>query len=270
MQTRPASFSDHYSQARQFFISQAPIEQKHIGDALVFELSKCERIDIREKMVGHLLNIDETLAKVVATGLGLKSMPAAARRRPADPDRSAALGRAQHRQEQRRRVHRPQARHSGERRLAGQGGQGPGRRCGEHRRGVRDRCPAHRRRGARRWDHGRSQAEDRWRPLGALRRHRRGAVRRRGEKARPRTRRPWTSSATPSPTASSSATRSRRASCSRRRGSRRPTTASCCWREAADAATFLAACGQLRLWDRELKMDLDAVAFGAGQAGESA
>ncbi len=78
MQTRPASFSDHYSQARQFFISQAPIEQKHIGDALVFELSKVERVDIREKMVGHLLNIDETLAKMVATGLGLKSMPAAA------------------------------------------------------------------------------------------------------------------------------------------------------------------------------------------------
>ncbi len=30
---RPESFADHYSQARQFFISQTPIEQKHIGDA---------------------------------------------------------------------------------------------------------------------------------------------------------------------------------------------------------------------------------------------
>ena len=44
---RPESFADHYSQARQFFISQTPIEQKHIGDALVFELSKVERPDIR-------------------------------------------------------------------------------------------------------------------------------------------------------------------------------------------------------------------------------
>lgn len=74
-QVRSASFADHYSQARQFFISQAPIEQKHIGDALVFELSKVERVDIRQKIVGHLRNIDETLAKVVAGGLGLKELP---------------------------------------------------------------------------------------------------------------------------------------------------------------------------------------------------
>lgn len=75
IQERSGTFSDHYSQARQFFISQAPIEQKHIGDALVFELSKCERIDIRERMVAHLRNIDERLATVVATGLGLAALP---------------------------------------------------------------------------------------------------------------------------------------------------------------------------------------------------
>ncbi len=75
VQQRPGSFSDHYSQARQFFISQTPIEQKHIGDALVFELGKCERLDIRQRMVGHLRNIDERLAAVVATGLGLPVLP---------------------------------------------------------------------------------------------------------------------------------------------------------------------------------------------------
>jgi catalase len=75
VQARAESFGDHYSQARQFFISQEPIEQKHIGDALVFELSKCERIDIREKMVGHLLNIDAGLANTVAAGLGLEALP---------------------------------------------------------------------------------------------------------------------------------------------------------------------------------------------------
>jgi catalase len=74
-QVRSATFADHYSQARQFFISQTDIEQKHIGDALVFELSKCERLDIRETMVGHLRNIDEKLATTVATGLGLKALP---------------------------------------------------------------------------------------------------------------------------------------------------------------------------------------------------
>ncbi len=69
---RPESFADHYSQARQFFISQTPIEQKHIGDALVFELSKVERPDIRLRMVSHLRNIHEDLAAAVADGLGVE------------------------------------------------------------------------------------------------------------------------------------------------------------------------------------------------------
>jgi catalase len=68
---RSESFADHYSQARQFFVSQTPIEQKHIGDALVFELSKVERPDIRSRTVSHLRNIDETLAATVADGLGM-------------------------------------------------------------------------------------------------------------------------------------------------------------------------------------------------------
>ncbi len=68
---RSESFADHYSQARQFFVSQTAIEQKHIGDALVFELSKVERPDIRSRTVSHLLNIDPALAATVADGLGL-------------------------------------------------------------------------------------------------------------------------------------------------------------------------------------------------------
>ena len=68
---RSESFADHYSQARQFYISQMPIEQKHIGDAIVFELSKVERPDIRSRTVSHLRNIDEELAATVADGLGM-------------------------------------------------------------------------------------------------------------------------------------------------------------------------------------------------------
>jgi catalase len=68
---RPESFADHYSQARQFYISQTPIEQKHIGDALVFELSRCERPDIRLRIVSHLRNIHPDLAATVAKGLGV-------------------------------------------------------------------------------------------------------------------------------------------------------------------------------------------------------
>ena len=75
--TRAESFGDHYSQARQFYLSQTPIEQKHIGDALTFELSKCVRVDIRARAVSHLLQIDEGLAATVADGLGM-ALPAPA------------------------------------------------------------------------------------------------------------------------------------------------------------------------------------------------
>lgn len=72
---RPESFADHYSQARQFFISQTGAEQRHIAMALTFELSKVETPAIRERMIAHLLNIDETLATTVAQKLGLQDMP---------------------------------------------------------------------------------------------------------------------------------------------------------------------------------------------------
>ncbi len=65
-------FADHYSQARQFYISQTTVEQTHIKDALVFELSKVETPAIRARMVSHLLNIDDGLAQNVADGLGLR------------------------------------------------------------------------------------------------------------------------------------------------------------------------------------------------------
>jgi catalase len=72
---RPESFADHYSQARQFFISQTATEQRHIVMALTFELSKCENPAIRERMVSHLLNVDETLGTAVADKLGIRDLP---------------------------------------------------------------------------------------------------------------------------------------------------------------------------------------------------
>ncbi|MDQ1423511.1 MAG: catalase [Acidimicrobiaceae bacterium] len=74
---RAESFADHYSQARQFFRSQQPLEQRHIIDAFVFELSKVERPAIRERMVGNLRNVDEALAASIADGLGLGQLPPA-------------------------------------------------------------------------------------------------------------------------------------------------------------------------------------------------
>ncbi|MGN6549726.1 MAG: catalase [Pararhizobium sp.] len=75
---RSETFADHYSQARQFFRSQTPVERAHIIAAFTFELSKCERIEIRARIVSHLMNIDDELARGVADGLRLKEMPRAA------------------------------------------------------------------------------------------------------------------------------------------------------------------------------------------------
>ena len=72
---RAESFSDHYSQPRQFFISQTAHEQAHMASALVFELSKVEHPHIREAVVGHLRHIDGDLAQRVATGLGMAALP---------------------------------------------------------------------------------------------------------------------------------------------------------------------------------------------------
>ncbi len=79
---RPESFSDHYSQARLFYRSVTPQEQRHIAKALTFELSKVDIVEIRRRMLGHLDIIESTLGDAVADGLGmpgeaLKIIPAA-------------------------------------------------------------------------------------------------------------------------------------------------------------------------------------------------
>ncbi len=68
---RSHSFLDHFSQATLFFNSQAEHEKNHITDALTFELGKVERIEIRERMLGILTQVDKTLAAKVADGLGM-------------------------------------------------------------------------------------------------------------------------------------------------------------------------------------------------------
>ena len=67
---RSESFADHFSQARQFYISQTPVEQGHIADALVFELSKVEEEAIRERVVSHLPHIDSETGRPCREGFG--------------------------------------------------------------------------------------------------------------------------------------------------------------------------------------------------------
>jgi catalase len=75
---RAELFADHYSQARQFYLSQTATEQAHIVNAFVFELSKVERPDIRSRMVANLRNVDDDFAAMVGDGLGLAELPIAA------------------------------------------------------------------------------------------------------------------------------------------------------------------------------------------------
>jgi catalase len=67
---RSASFFDHFSQATLFFNSQSEPEQNHIINALRFELGKVETPAIRERMLFLLSQVDKSLAKRVAEGLG--------------------------------------------------------------------------------------------------------------------------------------------------------------------------------------------------------
>tara|TARA_R110002095_G_scaffold210150_1_gene197231 strand:- start:195 stop:2252 length:2058 start_codon:yes stop_codon:yes gene_type:complete len=73
--TRSETFADHYSQARQFWISQTKTEQNHIAAGYTFELSKCEHERIRLRMLSHLMNVHDDLANAVAKGLGVTEMP---------------------------------------------------------------------------------------------------------------------------------------------------------------------------------------------------
>ena len=74
---RAESFADHYSQARQFWISQTPVEQEHIVAAYAFELGKCEIERIRTAVLANLRNVDEQFAQRIADELGMPLPPAA-------------------------------------------------------------------------------------------------------------------------------------------------------------------------------------------------
>ncbi len=67
----PASFDDHFSQARMFWLSLMPLEQDHIVDAYTFELGKCYEQSVKERMLTNLAEIDPGLCERVALGLGL-------------------------------------------------------------------------------------------------------------------------------------------------------------------------------------------------------
>jgi catalase len=76
-----------------FYRSVTPQEQKHIAQALTFELSKVDIVEIRQRMLGHLDVIDEDLGNTVAEALGMSGEAKAATPviEPIDLDPSPAL-----------------------------------------------------------------------------------------------------------------------------------------------------------------------------------
>jgi len=84
-----ASFDDHFSQARLFFLSLSEVEREHVAQAYTFELGKCYEETIRVRQLRNLAAIDPRLAQVVAEGLGLPVQEPA--ETPADVQPSPAL-----------------------------------------------------------------------------------------------------------------------------------------------------------------------------------
>ncbi|KQR02899.1 catalase [Arthrobacter sp. Leaf141] len=81
----PASFDDHFSQARLFFRSLTPVEQDHVIQAYTFELGKCYEANIRERQLMALANIDAGLCAAVAAGLGMPAPGATVQVADAEP-----------------------------------------------------------------------------------------------------------------------------------------------------------------------------------------
>ncbi|MEU3167141.1 catalase [Streptosporangium sp. NPDC006930] len=67
----PASFADHFSQPRQFWLSLTPVEREHVISAYTFELGKVYEQAIKERTLRVLAEIDSYLCAQVAAGLGL-------------------------------------------------------------------------------------------------------------------------------------------------------------------------------------------------------
>ena len=172
----PASYDDHFSQVRQFWLSMTPVERDHIVSAYTFELSKCFEQVIRERQLLALANVDPELCARVAEGLGLPApeptvplvdLPASTG--PVAGGRLLA-GRRAHGRDRRRRHHR-------RRRRGGPGDGDPRRGPGAARRRPARRDAGQRRRGA---------ADLRRQPVGRVRRGAASAHARRPRRTRSR------------------------------------------------------------------------------------
>jgi catalase len=96
LRVKPPKFAEHYRQATLFYESQTNVEKAHIAAAFRFELSKVTVPAIRERTVSMLRNASEELARKVADGLGMQTLPppmatVSGSPQPTTPQRSPSL-----------------------------------------------------------------------------------------------------------------------------------------------------------------------------------
>lgn len=65
-------FEEHWSQAQLFYNSLSPVEKRHVLNAFSFELDHCDDPLVYERASLRVNDIDEELAKLVATNVGGK------------------------------------------------------------------------------------------------------------------------------------------------------------------------------------------------------
>ena len=76
IRARSESFSDHFSQATQFWNSMSDWEQDHIAEAFAFELNQVESEEVRHHVMNELLvNIADALAAAVSAQTGIEIAP---------------------------------------------------------------------------------------------------------------------------------------------------------------------------------------------------
>jgi catalase len=76
IRARSESFSDHFSQAPQFWNSMSDWERQHIAEAFSFELNQVENEDVRHHVMNELLvNIAAPMAEAVSAQTGIKIAP---------------------------------------------------------------------------------------------------------------------------------------------------------------------------------------------------
>ena len=80
---RSPSFSDHFSQATQFWNSMSDWEKEHIAEAFSFELNQVENEGVRHHVMNELLvNIADALAEAVSAQTGIKVAPVGTAKNP--------------------------------------------------------------------------------------------------------------------------------------------------------------------------------------------